>query len=90
MISFINELGLGVIGTPDECAAQTDRLNNQPNGGFGCSLMLARNRANRRPPQESHELIARHVVPVFQKHGQPTFDPAERAHRGPGACGCAC
>src|SRR5260221_622156 len=36
MIDFINQSGLGVIGTPEECAAQIDRLVKQSNGGFRC------------------------------------------------------
>ena len=79
MISFINDSGLGVIGTPDECAAQIDRLIKQSNGGFGCYLMLAHNWANPPATARSYELIARHVMPVFQGHAQATLDAAERA-----------
>jgi limonene 1,2-monooxygenase len=79
MISFINDSGLGVIGTPDECAAQIDRLSKQSNGGFGCYLMLAHNWANPLATARSYELIARHVMPVFQGHAQATLGAAERA-----------
>lgn len=79
MIDFINQSGLGVIGTPDECAAQIDRLVKQSNGGFGSYLLLGHNWANQQATFKSVELIARHVMPHFQGHAQPTLDAAERA-----------
>jgi limonene 1,2-monooxygenase len=79
MIDFINQSGLGVIGTPDECAAQIDRLVKQSNGGFGCYLLLGHNWANPQATAKSFELIARHVMPHFQGQAQSTLDAAERA-----------
>lgn len=79
MIDFINQSGLGVIGTPDECAAQIDRLVKQSNGGFGCYLLLGHNWANQQATARSFELIARHVMPQFQGQAQPTLGAAERA-----------
>jgi hypothetical protein len=35
-IDFVNETGLGTIGTPEEAVGQIDRLVKQSNGGFGC------------------------------------------------------
>ena len=77
MISYINDSGLGAIGTPDMCAAQIERLTKQSNGGFGAYLMLAHNWADPAATLRSYELIARHVMPRFQGHAHPTLD-AER------------
>lgn len=79
MISFVNDSGLGAIGTPDMCAAQVDRLMTQSNGGFGAYLLLAHNWADPAATLHSYELIARHVMPRFQGHAHPTVDAAERA-----------
>ena len=79
MISFINESGIGVIGTPDDCAAQIDRLIKQSNGGFGCYLLLGHNWANLQATQKSYELIARHVMPRFQGQAHRTVEAAQLA-----------
>ena len=79
MISFVNDSGLGAIGTPDMCAAQIDRLMKQSNGGFGAYLLLGHNWANPAATLRSYELIARHVMPRFQGQAHPTLDAAERA-----------
>ena len=57
--------GIAVIGTPDDCIAQIQRLEKQ-SGGFGCFLQLAHNWANWEATQRSYELIARYVMPRFQ------------------------
>ncbi len=79
MIAFVNESGLGAIGTPDMCAAQIDRLMKQSNGGFGAYLMLGHNWADPAATLRSYELIARHVMPQFQGQAHPTLDAAQRA-----------
>jgi limonene 1,2-monooxygenase len=79
MISFINESGIGVIGTPDECSAQIDRLIKQSNGGFGCYLLLGHNWANPQATLKSYELIARHVTPGFQGQAHATVEAARIA-----------
>ncbi len=79
MISFINESGIGVIGTPDECSAQIDRLIKQSNGGFGCYLLLGHNWANPQATLKSYELIARHVMPGFQGQAHATVEAARIA-----------
>ncbi len=79
MIAFVNESGLGAIGTPDMCVEQIERLDKQSNGGFGAYLMLAHNWADPAATLRSYELIARHVMPRFQGHAHPTIEAAERA-----------
>lgn len=57
--------GMAVVGTPDDAAAQIERLQTQ-SGGFGAFLMMDHNWANWSAKQHSYELIARHVAPRFQ------------------------
>jgi limonene 1,2-monooxygenase len=57
--------GLAVIGTPEDCIAQIERLEKQ-SGGFGCFLSLAHNWADWDATRHSYELIARYVMPRFQ------------------------
>ena len=78
-IDFVNQSGIGTIGTPDEAGAQIERLWKQSNGGFGAYLQLAHDWA---PPDRkfrSYELVARHVMPEFQGQSQSTRAAAERA-----------
>jgi limonene 1,2-monooxygenase len=81
MIRFINDSGLGAIGTPDSCAEQIERLWKQSNGGFGAYLLLAQNWADPRATARSYELIAREVMPRFQGHRQATLDATQRARQ---------
>ena len=60
MIDFINKSGLGVIGTPEECAAQIDRLVKQSNGGASVAIRCsATGRTRRRPPPATSCLTSR-------------------------------
>ena len=79
MVDFVNESGVGAIGTWEDVAAQIEKLDKQSNGGFGCYLMLAHEWANPVATQRSYELIAQHVMPLFQGHAQPTIDARARA-----------
>jgi limonene 1,2-monooxygenase len=65
-VAWINETGLGVIGTPDEAINQIQRLVEQSNGGFGCYMMMQHDWANWEATQRHYELFARHVMPAFQ------------------------
>jgi limonene 1,2-monooxygenase len=82
MIDFINEAGIGAIGTPEDARAQVQRLSDQ-SGGFGAMLLLAHEWANPAATRRSLELIAQHVMPHFQgpgrTHAQSTSDARERA-----------
>jgi limonene 1,2-monooxygenase len=79
MIEFVNASGLGAIGTPDQCAAQIDRLIAQSNGGFGAYLMLAHEWANPEATRRNYELIARYVMPRFQGQAHSTLAAKARA-----------
>jgi limonene 1,2-monooxygenase len=78
MIEFVSEAGIGAIGTPDDAAAQVQRLVDQ-SGGFGCMLLLAHEWANPQATRRSYELIAQHVMPRFQGQAQATLDAKARA-----------
>ena len=64
-VGWVNDTGLGVIGTPDEAIAQIERLQKQ-SGGFGCYLMMAHEWADPEATRRSYELFAQHVMPRLQ------------------------
>jgi limonene 1,2-monooxygenase len=78
MIDFVNEAGIGAIGTPDDAAAQVQRLVDQSRG-FGAMLLLAHEWADPQATRRSYELIAQHVMPRFQGQAQATLDAKARA-----------
>lgn len=69
MIDFINDHGVGAIGTPEDARAQVQRLHEQ-SGGFGAMLLLSHEWANPEATRRSYELIAQHVMPYFQGPGR--------------------
>ncbi|HVM52820.1 MAG TPA: LLM class flavin-dependent oxidoreductase [Acidimicrobiales bacterium] len=66
LVDAMNASGLAVIGTPDQAAAQIQRLVDQSNGGFGAYLFMAHEWADRGATLRSYELFARYVAPLFQ------------------------
>lgn len=82
MIDFVNEAGIGAIGTPEDARAQVQRLVDQ-SGGFGSMLLMSHEWANPESTRRSYELIAQHVMPHFQgtvrTHAQSTLDAKQRA-----------
>jgi limonene 1,2-monooxygenase len=64
-VGWVNDTGLGVIGTPDEAVAQIERLQKQ-SGGFGCYLMMAHEWADPEATRRSYQLFAQHVMPRLQ------------------------
>jgi len=78
MIDFVNEAGIGAIGTPDDAVAQVQKLVDQ-SGGFGAMLLMAHEWANPEATRRSYELIAQHVMPRFQGQARPTLDARARA-----------
>jgi limonene 1,2-monooxygenase len=65
MVDAMNGSGMAVIGTPDQAAAQIQRLIDQ-SGGFGTYLFMANDWADREAMLRSYELFAREVIPRFQ------------------------
>ncbi len=78
-IDFVNESGLGTIGTPDDAGEQIERLVKQSNGGFGAYLQLAHDWADPDAKFRSYELFARHVMPQFQGQHHSTVEAKNRA-----------
>jgi limonene 1,2-monooxygenase len=66
MIDAMNTSGLAVIGTPDDAAAQIERLWEK-SGGFGTYLFMGHEWADREATLRSYELFARFVMPRFQQ-----------------------
>ncbi|RZT83582.1 limonene 1,2-monooxygenase [Pseudonocardia sediminis] len=79
MIDFINDAGIGAIGTVEDAKAQVQKLVDQSNGGFGAMLLLGHEWANPEATKKSYELIAQHVFPEFQDQAAGTRAAAARA-----------
>ena len=79
MIDFVNESGLGSIGTVEDAVNQIERLVKQSDGGFGCYLLLAHEWANPEATRRNYELIAQHVFPQFQGQAYSTKEAKSRA-----------
>ena len=67
-IDWVNETGVGVIGTPDDMVRQIESLWKQSNGGFGAYLNMANDFANPEATHRSYELMAQRVMPHFQNN----------------------
>ncbi len=78
-VAWVNETGLGVIGTPDDAIAQIERLEKQSNGGFGAYLMMDQEWANPQAQQRHYELFARYVKPRFQGVAKGPLRSEQRA-----------
>ena len=70
------ESGAAVIGTPDDAAAQLERLKKQ-SGGFGCFLIMANDWVDRQASLASYELLAKEVFPRFQGSSDLTVKSRE-------------
>jgi limonene 1,2-monooxygenase len=69
LVEAMNQSGIAVIGTPEQAAAQIERLIDQ-SGGFGTYLFMAHEWADRAATLASYELFAREVMPRFQGSAQ--------------------
>ncbi|MBW0106332.1 LLM class flavin-dependent oxidoreductase [Pseudonocardia sp. KRD291] len=65
-IDWVNESGVGVIGTPEDAVRQIRTLEEQSAGGFGAYLMMAHEWANPTDTKRHYELFAEYVAPQFQ------------------------
>ena len=79
-VAWVNESGVGVIGTPEDAVNKIDQLYKQSNGGFGCYLMMAHDWARPDAVARHYELFAQHVMPKFQGSADRTL-AAERYAR---------
>jgi limonene 1,2-monooxygenase len=60
------ETGHAIIGDPDDAITRIEELEKM-SGGFGCLLQLAHNWADFPETLKSYELMARYVMPHFQR-----------------------
>jgi limonene 1,2-monooxygenase len=81
MIDFVNDTGLGSIGTVEDAIAQIERLLAQSKGGFGCYMLLAHEWANPLATRRSFELVSQHVFPRFQGQDWSTTQARARARK---------
>ena len=81
MIDYVMDSGTGVIGTPDDCKQQIERLLAQSNGGFGTFLLLAHEWANTAATRRSYELLAEYVMPEFQGQSRGTLNAVAHARK---------
>jgi len=65
-VAWVNDSGVGVIGTPDDAVRKIEELSKQSNGGFGAYLMMAHEWARPDAVARHYELFAQHVMPKFQ------------------------
>ncbi len=78
-IEWINESGIGAIGTPEDCIRQIEALWKQ-SGGFGAYLNMHHDYANPAATERSYELMAQQVFPHFQNNtAQRLADATDRA-----------
>jgi limonene 1,2-monooxygenase len=75
-VAWVNDTGLGVIGTPDDAVAQVERLAKQ-SGGFGAYLLMHHEWARPEATAKHYELFARYVKPRLQG----TTDRLERSEQ---------
>ncbi len=78
MMDFVNQAGVGVIGTVEDAKAQIRKLKDQSKG-FGTMLLMAHEWANPEATKRSYELIAQHVMPEFQGQAAATIEARDIA-----------
>src|SRR5919108_4990708 len=76
------ESGAWLVGTPEDCIAGLERLD-ELSGGYGGLLILAHEWASRERLLKSYELLARYVMPRFQHSltGLTTSNQWSSAHK---------
>ncbi|GAA4546502.1 hypothetical protein GCM10023175_28840 [Pseudonocardia xishanensis] len=77
-VSFINDFGVGVIGTPEQARDQVARLVEQ-SGGFGTLLLMGHDWATPERTRRSDELVAEEVAAHFQSQATATVETAALA-----------
>jgi limonene 1,2-monooxygenase len=65
VVDNMAETGSWIVGTPDDCIAAINRLQEQ-SGGFGGFLVQTVDWTSREKMMRSYELLARYVMPQFQ------------------------
>jgi limonene 1,2-monooxygenase len=65
IVDFMVEHHQWIVGTPDDCIAGIERLQ-EISGGFGGFMVMVQDWASREKVLKSYELLARYVMPHFQ------------------------
>jgi hypothetical protein len=63
-VEALVERGAWLVGTPDDCIAAIERLEDL-SGGFGGLLVMVQDWATREQQRRSYELLARYVMPRY-------------------------
>jgi limonene 1,2-monooxygenase len=63
-VEALVDRGAWLIGTPDDCVAAIERLE-ELSGGFGGLLVMVQDWATREQQRRSYELLARYVMPRY-------------------------
>jgi limonene 1,2-monooxygenase len=71
VVDLLIASGFAVIGTPDDAAAQIERMEKQ-SGGFGTYLFMATEWADRAATKKSYELFAQYVMPQLNTESLAT------------------
>jgi len=64
VVETLADRGSWLVGTPDDCIAAIDRLD-ELSGGFGGVLVMVQDWATREQQRRSYELLARYVMPRY-------------------------
>ena len=64
-VDAIVDAGSWIVGTPDDCIAAIDQLD-EASGGFGGLMVMAQDWATREDQRRSYELLAREVMPRYK------------------------
>jgi limonene 1,2-monooxygenase len=64
VVETLAERGSWLVGTPDDCIAAIERLE-ELSGGFGGLLVMVQDWATREQQRHSYELLARYVMPRY-------------------------
>ena len=65
VVETLVDRGAWIVGTPDDCMASIERLDDL-SGGFGGLLAMAQDWATREQLLRSYELLARYVMPKYK------------------------
>ena len=63
-VEALIDRGAWLVGTPDDCIAMVERLE-ELSGGFGGLLVMVQDWATREQQRRSYELLARYVMPRY-------------------------
>jgi limonene 1,2-monooxygenase len=78
IVDYMVENNQWIVGTPDDCIAGIERLQ-EASGGFGGLLLRAEDWAPRDKLHRSYELLARYVMPQFQGSLTGIIDSQQRS-----------